>query len=104
MPIEANHRTFRPIRLKDVISFLECQIPFDQSLLVHMRDGVLGTQRSREVFKDPLRRACQPRHRLLLFEVPIEEITSVAFRPVAFAERNGLPAIEQMLALPVSEA
>ncbi len=81
--VDMRHRLFRPVGLEDIITFFGREVALDHSLLVHAGHGILRPPGRGKVFEDPMRRAGEPGHGLLLFEVPIEQVADVGFRPVA---------------------
>ena len=83
MAEQSHHGLLRPIALEDVIAFLRGAIALDDALLIHAGHGILRPKRGGEILEDPLGATGQPRHLLLLLEVPVEEIDHVALGPVA---------------------
>ena len=92
MAEETHHGLVGPIALEDIVAFLRGTVAFDDALLVHARHGILRTERRGEILEDPLGATGQPRHLLLLLEVPVEEIDHVALGPITVLGHADLAA------------
>ena len=78
------HGFLCPIRLEYVVAFFLRKVTFHNPFLVHIRYRIIGTYRSREIFERPIGRSCQPRHILLFFQVPVNQLYNICFTPISF--------------------
>ena len=83
MTVDMDHRLLRPVRLEHIVAFFRSKIAFNHPLLIDIRDRIVGTDRSRKIFKRPVGCTGQPRHRLLLFQMPVDQTDHITFRPIA---------------------
>ena len=91
-----HHRLLCPIRLEDIETFLLGKITLYNTFLIDIWHRIYRTDRGRKVFKWPIGSTCQPWHIFLLFQMPVDQLYNISFRPITvsfslFAYwRNGL--------------
>ena len=82
MAIDVCHGRLRPPGLENIVGLFFSQVALYHSFLVHVGDGIVGSDRSGEVLEGPIGGTCQVRHGLLLFEMPVDQVAEVGFAPV----------------------
>ena len=98
MTVDMDHRLLRPVRLEHIVAFFRSKIAFNHPLLIDIRDRIVGTDRSRKIFKRPVGCTGQPRHRLLLFQMPVDQTDHITFRPIAIARSTWNATIQGSIA------